>query len=275
MKKIYLNLKRFDVTKEKGGVNSISSIDSWAKYIVENTQNGLEKYKGKCEFAMFFPELHLLGASKAKTNDMITVGCQSVHELDTKAGGNFGAFTTLRSANAMALAGVGATIIGHCEERNYYKNILSTAGVTDLSIVNQFLNQKVKTAMEAGLEVLYCIGETSEEQDKFEEVLGTQLNVGLKDVDMEKITIAYEPVWAIGPGKTPPDKEYIEKIARCIKGILPNTDIVYGGGLKEDNAQMLASIEEISGGLIALTRFTGDIGFYPDEYLKIIEKYLG
>ncbi|MFI3174250.1 MAG: triose-phosphate isomerase family protein [Bacillota bacterium] len=275
MKKIYLNLKRFDVTKEKGGVNSIASIDSWGSYIVEHTQDGLEKYRGRCEFAMFFPELHLLGASKAKKNDMVKVGCQSVHEMDTKVGGNFGAFTTLRSANAMSLAGVEVAIIGHCEERNYYKNILSTAGVTDLSIVNKFLNEKVKTAIEAGLEVLYCVGETAEEQDKSAEVLGAQIELGLKDVDMTKITIAYEPVWAIGPGKTPPDKPYIEKIAACIKGILPNTDIVYGGGLKEDNAEMLASIENISGGLIALTRFSGEIGFYPDEYLKIIEKYLG
>lgn len=52
-------------------------------------------------------------------------------------------------------------------------------------------------------------------------------------------------------------------------------DVVYGGGLKQDNAAMLASIEEIDGGLIALTRFSGEIGFYPDEYLDIIRRYLG
>ena len=51
--------------------------------------------------------------------------------------------------------------------------------------------------------------------------------------------------------------------------------MVYGGGLKKDNAQMLASIDEIDGGLIALTRFTGEIGFYPEEYLEIIRTYLG
>ena len=53
------------------------------------------------------------------------------------------------------------------------------------------------------------------------------------------------------------------------------TDVVYGGGLKQDNAEMRASIEEIDGGLIALTRFQGEIGFYPDEYLEIIRTYLG
>ena len=52
-------------------------------------------------------------------------------------------------------------------------------------------------------------------------------------------------------------------------------DMVYGGGLKQDNAAMLASIDEIDGGLIALTRFSGEIGFYPDEYLDIIRRYLG
>lgn len=52
-------------------------------------------------------------------------------------------------------------------------------------------------------------------------------------------------------------------------------DVVYGGGLKIDNAKMLASVKEIDGGLIALTRFSGEIGFYPDEYLEIIKTYLG
>ena len=52
-------------------------------------------------------------------------------------------------------------------------------------------------------------------------------------------------------------------------------DVVYGGGLKQDNAAMLASIDEIDGGLIALTRFSGEIGFYPDEYLDIIHRYRG
>ena len=87
--------------------------------------------------------------------------------------------------------------------------------------------------------------------------------------------IAYEPVWSIGPGKTPADKPYITKISRFVKEFTGGMDIVYGGGLKTDNAEMLASIEEIDGGLIALTRFSGEIGFYPDEYLEIIRIYLG
>lgn len=65
--------------------------------------------------------------------------------------------------------------------------------------------------------MLYCIGEKSEEQDRWQEVLGKQLEIGLKDVDTSRVVIAYEPIWSIGPGKTPADKEYITKIARFVK----------------------------------------------------------
>ncbi len=274
MKKIYLNLKRFDITPEKGGVNSIASISDWAKFIVDGTKNELKGYTEKAKFTMFFPELHILNAVSAN-DGTIKIGCQSVNESDTAKGGNFGAFTTLRPANAMTLAGVNTALIGHCEERNYYKGILAGADVADLSIVNNHFNQKIKAAIAAGMDVLYCIGETSQEQADFENVLKTQLTMGLEGVDLTKITIAYEPVWSIGPGKTPADKPYITKIAQFVKSVFPTLDVVYGGGLKEENAEMLASIEEIDGGLIALTRFSGDIGFYPNEYIKIIDKYLG
>ena len=70
-------------------------------------------------------------------------------------------------------------------------------------------------------------------------------------------------------------KPYIEKIARFVKERTGGLDVVYGGGLKADNAAMLASIADIDGGLIALTRFSGEIGFYPEEYLEIIRLYLG
>ena len=99
--------------------------------------------------------------------------------------------------------------------------------------------------------------------------------MGLAGVDKSRVVIAYEPVWSIGPGKTPADKDYITKIARFVKERTGGMDVVYGGGLKADNAAMLASIEEIDGGLIALTRFQGEIGFYPAEYLEIIRLYLG
>ena len=86
--------------------------------------------------------------------------------------------------------------------------------------------------------------------------------------------IGYEPVWSIGPGKTPAGKEYITKVARLVKDTVGDVPVVYGGGLKEDNAAMLAGIDEIDGGLIALTRFKGEIGFYPEEYLNIVSTYM-
>ena len=102
-------------------------------------------------------------------------------------------------------------------------------------------------------------------------MLGAQLDIGLVVVDKSSVVIAYEPIWSIGPGKTPADKPYITKIARFVKQRTGGLDVVYGGGLKQDNAAMLASID----GLIGLTRFSGEIGFYPDEYLDIIRRYLG
>ena len=122
--------------------------------------------------------------------------------------------------------------------------------------------------------MLYCIGEKSEEQADYEAVLGAQLDIGLDGIDKSRVVIAYEPIWSIGPGKTPADRPYIEQIARFVKAHTGGIDVVYGGGLKADNAAMLASIPEIDGGLIALTRFSGEIGFYPDEYLAIIDTYL-
>ena len=273
MKHIYLNLKRFDVPTEFGGVNRIAPVADWAEYIVKNTQDELKKYdRSEVEFAMYFPEVHLLNAAKAKTEDSpIKVGCQSVYRADTAVGGNFGAFTTNRPASAMVAAGCETTIIGHCDKAG----ILAEAGVTDTDAVNRLLNQEIKCAIERGMTVLYCIGEKSEEQDQWQEVLGKQLEIGLKDVDKSKVVIAYEPIWSIGPGKTPAGKDYITKIARFVKEQTGGMDIVYGGGLKQDNAAMLASIDEIDGGLIALTRFQGEIGYYPEEYLEIIRLYMG
>lgn len=277
MKHLYLNLKRFDVPVEFGGVNRIAPVADWGKYIVEHTQEGLKHYDpNQVEFVQYFPEAHILGAVSARCeNSPVQVGAQGVYRMDTAVGGNFGAFTTNRPASIVKAMGCTSAIIGHCEERNDKKGILAEAGVTDAAAVNRLLNQEIRCAQEAGLSVLYCIGETSEEQSQWEQVLGEQLDVGLAGVDKSRVVIAYEPVWSIGPGKTPADKDYITKIARFVKERTGGMDVVYGGGLKADNAAMLASIEEIDGGLIALTRFQGEIGFYPAEYLEIIRLYLG
>lgn len=280
MKHIFLNLKRFDVPSDLGGVNRIAPLNTWGSFIVGKTQEALKKYDPReVEFVDYLPEAHLLDAVQARTEDSpLQIGSQSVYREDVRKGGNFGAFTTNRPAAAVRAMGCSSTLIGHCEERKDKKEILAAAGISGAkaaSVVNRLLNAEIRCALEQGLTVLYCIGETSEEQEQWQEVLGDQLEIGLDGVDRSRVVIAYEPVWSIGPGKVPADKDYITKIARFVKEKTEGMDIVYGGGLKSDNAAMLASIPEIDGGLIALTRFQGEIGFYPEEYLEIIEKYLG
>ncbi len=277
MKHIYLNLKRFDVPVELGGVNRLAPVCDWAKAVVIGTQEALRAYDpAEVEFIQFLPEAHLIAAVQARTeNSPVQIGSQSVYRDNTAVGGNFGAFTTNRPASIVKAMGCTAALIGHCEERNDKKGILAEAGVTDMSAVDRLLNKEIRCAVDAGLKVVYCIGETSEEQPRWQEVLGAQLDAGLDGIDPSAVVIAYEPVWSIGPGKVPADKEYITKIACFVKERTGGMDVVYGGGLKADNAAMLASIEEIDGGLIALTRFTGEIGFYPEEYLEIIRLYLG
>jgi triosephosphate isomerase len=93
------------------------------------------------------------------------------------------------------------------------------------------------------------------------------------------IVIGYEPIWAIGPGRVPPGPDYISFVSALIKQIVrENFDVevavVYGGGLKEENAATIAGIPTIDGGLVALTRFTGEIGFDVLELKIIVQKYL-
>lgn len=280
MKHIFLNLKRFDIPKTEGGVNAIAPAAEWGSFIVKGTQDGIRKIAEAAgtdtEFVMYLPEAHLIPAVLAKTADsLVKIGCQSVYRDDAAPGHNFGAFTSNRTAKAVRALGCESVLIGHCEERNDKAGILKEAGVTDTAAVNRLLNQEVKRAVEAGLSVLYCIGEKAEEQDRWQEVLREQIETGLDGVDRSSVVIAYEPVWAIGPGKTPPDGAYIKMIADYVKEVSGGMDVVYGGGLKQDNAKMLAEIPSIDGGLIALTRFSGEIGFYPEEYLEIAGLYLG
>lgn len=276
MKHICLNLKRFDVPGSFGGVNSIAPVSEWGAYIVEHTQEALRLYDSReVKFTMYFPEAHILGAAAAKSaHSPIRIGCQGVYRENTAAGGNFGAFTTNRPASAAKALGCESVIIGHCEERRDKLEIMRLGGAAEAGAVNQILNSEIRAAVSEGMDVLYCIGETQEEQPRWKEVLKEQLAIGLEGIEKDRVVIAYEPVWAIGPGKTPPGRDYIVKIAAYIKEVTGGMEVIYGGGLKQDNAGMLASVDEVDGGLIALTRFSGEIGFYPDEYLEIIRIYM-
>jgi triosephosphate isomerase len=152
------------------------------------------------------------------------------------------------------------------------------------------VNDEVLLAAKIGLNVLLCVGESVEERGEGEflrniprikSAIGKQLLVNLEGytpIPNQEIVIGYEPIWAIGPGKTPPGKEYITFVSEFINkftienfGFTPI--VVYGGGLKEENAEMIGSIKTIGGGLVALTRFTNDLGFDVEDLADIIKKF--
>jgi len=267
-----------------GGVNRISVPDKWAQTIIQGVSGGLGKYSKEAVFTFFFPEMHILQAVAACKKTPVNIGCQGIFWDDVMPGGNFGAFTASRPAAAMAAAGCTAVIVGHCEERRSLAAVLAEgliSGSSSSAAINSILAKEIAAAAAHRLKILYCVGETAEEQEHWQDVLAWQLDVVVSqpyncapyNIPCGDLVIGYEPVWAVGPGKTPPDRAYIEKIAKFIKDKC-GLPVVYGGGLKKENAKMLASIPEIDGGLIALTRFSGEIGFYPDEYLDIASDYL-
>lgn len=290
MDRIYLNLKRFDIPTEEGGVNSLAAPREWAETIIRGVKEGLKAYDPeKVCFGLYFPELHLFPALEAAGEDFPgEIGAQSVYRDDVAKGGNFGAFTSLRTAKSLKAVGAKSVMIGHCEERKEkFETMLKAVKAVDperelsqddlLHIqhaINSQLNAEVLAAQKAGLSVLYCLGEKSEELPYKEKVLKDQIETGLAGAERETVCLAYEPVWAIGPGKTPPGREAIQETARYLKEVSHGLPTVYGGGLKKDNAAMLASIPEIDGGLIALTSFTPPIGFYPEQYLEIIKEFI-
>ncbi len=279
MEYIFLNLKRFDIRPELGGVNRLAVPSDWGSTLAASIHTGLldrARLLHRCAFAVFFPEAHILNAaSSIPVDSPLGVGCQSVHHDDTAKGGNFGAFTSLRTANSARELGCSWTIIGHSEERRYKADLMAMAGAVPekaVAAVDVLLNRQIACAIRAGLKVVYCIGETTEEASVRDKVLRRQIDRGLAGVDLSGVVIAYEPIWAIGPGKTPPTAEQIASIVAGIKRTTP-CPLVYGGGLKKENAASIGGISELDGGLIALTRFEGAIGFYPDEYLEIVDAY--
>ncbi|MDD3171012.1 MAG: triose-phosphate isomerase [Bacilli bacterium] len=271
MKKIFLNLKRFDIPKTLGGINDSFNPRRWGKVIARQLEEFAFENKD-IEIVVFFPEGHLLKASHQ--SKYLTIGCQGVFWKDVEAKGNFGAFTTFQTAKSAKSLGATWAVIGHSEERNNLREVISLGGGNNFNAINEIVNKEVKCAINAGMKVLFCVGETAIEQSSKYTVLTNQIKQGLAGVDLEQIIIAYEPVWAIGPGKNPPNAEYITDIVKFIKKIC-NVPVVYGGGLKEENASMLSGIKELDGGLIALTRFGDDFGFSVDGFIKIVNAYKG
>jgi len=308
MKEILINLKRFDVPRELGGICPFSNPQEWIESTLKETINyGLGK-ANDLHLTYFLPEALILSAINVfkkypkKGTVGIDIGCQGVFREDIKKGGNFGAFTTNLPATAAKNLGCTWAIIGHSEERadmmgliedfepNIKKEPESRSRARE--VVDNTINKEVLCALRAGLNILVCVGESSEEKGsgefidqkpRIKSVLQEQLVRNLKNIKNElankNIVIGYEPIWAIGPGKTPPGKEYISFVSNFIKDTVKNEfdfepTVVYGGGLKVENAGMLAQIDTIDGGLIALTKFTAEIGFSVKGLSEIINQYL-
>ncbi len=174
-----------------------------------------------------------------------------------------GAFTGEISAPMLRDVECEYVIVGHSERRQYF-------GETDETV-----NRRVKAALKAGLKVILCIGETIEEREagKTFDVLKTQIFGGLKEIEAhEMLVIAYEPVWAIGTGKTatPELAEEAHQFIRERLGELfgseaaSNIRILYGGSVKPENVASLMAQPDVDGGLV------GGASLKPDSFAKIV-----
>ena len=171
-----------------------------------------------------------------------------------------GAYTGEISAEMLHSAGCTCVIIGHSERRQYF---LET---------DEIVNKKIKTARKHGFDVILCIGESLEEREanKTFEVLNAQLSGSLKDIPLDGITVAYEPIWAIGTGKTA-TKEQANETHVSIREWLRNNKegaddvrIQYGGSVKPDNIEELMSEPEVDGALV------GGAALKPDSFAGIV-----
>jgi triosephosphate isomerase len=154
-------------------------------------------------------------------------------------------------------------IIGHSERRQYF-------GETDETV-----NKRIKAALGAGLKVIFCIGEMLEQREagKTNDVLDTQLTGGLKDIGLDDIVIAYEPVWAIGTGVTA-TPEQAQETHKFIRGKLAGmydadtadkVRVLYGGSVKPENVRELMGCPDIDGALV------GGASLKPDSFEKLVK----
>lgn len=206
-----------------------------------------EKAEGKngCEVVLCVPFVDLCAASDAAKGTNVKIGAQNVH-FEEK-----GAFTGEISVSMLKEVGAEYVIIGHSERRQYF-------GET-----NETVNKRVKAALAGGLKVILCVGETLDEREKgiTGETVSVQTKIALLDVDSEalkNVIIAYEPVWAIGTGKTA-TADQAQEVCAKIREVLADkygndaaeaTTIQYGGSMNAANAAELLAKVDIDGGLI-------------------------
>jgi len=191
-----------------------------------------------------FPLLHAIGRLLPQ-GSRFHLGAQNCHHKES------GAFTGEVSAKMLASVGCEYVILGHSERRQYFRED------------DELLSQKLKAALAAGLKPIFCVGESldTREADETFNFIGKQLQDGLfhlSNEEFDQVTIAYEPIWAIGTGKTASSAQaqevhaFIrERIARAYdaKAAL-NTTILYGGSANAQNARELFSQPDVDGGLI-------------------------
>lgn len=216
----------------------------------------------KCDVIVGTPFIHLASVSGAINNKKVNVAAQN---CANKASG---AYTGETSAAMIASTGAKYVILGHSERRTYY-------GETDA-----LLKEKVLLALENGLKPIFCIGEVLAEREagKQESVVKTQIEDALFNLSAEdfgKIILAYEPVWAIGTGKTATPQQaqemhaFIRKTIAAKYGetVANDTSILYGGSANASNAKELFSNPDVDGGLI------GGASLEVDKFMPIIEAF--
>ncbi len=196
-----------------------------------------------CDVALCVPAILIPEMTKAAAGTNIAIGAENVHWAKN------GAYTGEISAEMLKEYGVKYAIIGHSERRQYF-------GETDEGV-----NKRTLAALENGITPIVCVGETLSERENgtTEEVIARQLEKGLQGVeDIKKVVIAYEPVWAIGTGKTATDGQAQETIAFIRKKIgelfcpmcAQKVIIQYGGSMNAGNCKGLMAQPDIDGGLI-------------------------
>jgi triosephosphate isomerase len=230
--------------------------------LAKEINNALKVTKVACQVVLGTPFIHLADVCRLVDENIISISAQNCADKES------GAFTGEVSAGMIKSTGATHVILGHSERRQYY-------GET-----NPILKEKVSIALKNELTPIFCIGETLSEREsgKYFEVIKTQLEEALFDFsaeDFTKIVLAYEPVWAIGTGKTA-TAEQAQEIHQFIRQTIAQkynneaaqkTSILYGGSCNASNAATLFAQADIDGGLI------GGASLKPDDFLTIIQSF--
>ncbi|MBQ5407727.1 MAG: triose-phosphate isomerase [Prevotella sp.] len=244
--KLYQILKRKDMRKKIVAGNWKMNLNlQEGVALAKELNEALAADKPNCGVVICTPFIHLASVAQVINQDVIGLGAENCADKEK------GAFTGEVSAEMVKSTGAQYVILGHSERREYYKE------------TPEILKEKVLLALKNGLKVIFCIGETLAEREanKQNEVVKAELEgsvFNLSEADFRNIVIAYEPIWAIGTGKTA-TAEQAEEIHAYIRSIIAekygeavanDTSILYGGSCKASNAPELFAKPDIDGGLI-------------------------